>query len=224
MFARRFKPTLFARIKDFVWPRIGFRRSVKYIRHRLVRLPGTPYTIAGGFACGAAVSFTPFIGFHFILGAICAWTTRSSIIASAIGTAVGNPWTFPFIWTFVYNLGTWMLGAKSDDAAPMESLSRFFQELWSLIGNGILWLGGMLQADAISTESAVETLNTVGLTVLWPMFLASIPTALVVWIIFYFPLKYLVAGYQSARRARIDEQLARNRTAFKNGDGSDAAV
>ena len=224
MFARRFKPTFLARIREFVWPRIGFRRSVRYVRHRLVRLPGTPYTIAGGFACGAAVSFTPFIGFHFILGVICAWLTRSSIIASAIGTAIGNPWTFPFIWAFVYNLGSTMLGTNNADAAPMESLSRFFKELWSLIGNGILWLGGMLEADAISTENAVETLKSLGLTVLWPMFLASIPTAVVVWIIFYFPLRYLVAGYQGARRARMDAQLAKNRTALNNGDGSDKAI
>ena len=32
-------------------------------------MPGTPYRIAAGFACGAAISFTPFLGLHFVLAA-----------------------------------------------------------------------------------------------------------------------------------------------------------
>ena len=43
-----------------------------------------------GFACGAAVSFTPFIGFHSALAALLAWSIGGNILASAIGTAVGH--------------------------------------------------------------------------------------------------------------------------------------
>jgi hypothetical protein len=35
---------------------------------------------------------------HFVLSALLAYIARANIIASAIGTVVGNPWTFPFIW------------------------------------------------------------------------------------------------------------------------------
>ena len=124
MFARRNKIPIVAKVRDFFWPRIGFMRSSRYVGHRLARLPGSPYAIACGFAWGAAVSFTPFVGLHFIISGICAYFTRASIIASAIGTAVGNPWTFPFIWALVYNMGVTMLGMdKGQGPPPMETLA-----------------------------------------------------------------------------------------------------
>jgi uncharacterized protein (DUF2062 family) len=49
-----------------------------------------------------------------------AWLIRANIIASAIGTAVGNPWTFPFIWWWVYNLGAWIIGIEPVDKISIE--------------------------------------------------------------------------------------------------------
>lgn len=60
---------------------------------------------------------TPLMGFHFVLAGLLAWIIGGSILASAIGTAVGNPWTFPFIWLWIYNLGSWMLGSP-DQLGP----------------------------------------------------------------------------------------------------------
>ena len=77
---------------------------------KLKSLHGTPYSIAAGFACGVAISFTPFIGFHLILAAITAWIVRGNIVSSAIGTLIGNPWTFPFIWIAVLSTGHFLLG------------------------------------------------------------------------------------------------------------------
>ena len=91
MFKRREKISVFSRVGDFFWPQSGWKRSSHYLFHRLARLPGTPYSIAAGFACGAAVSFTPFVGLHFVLGGVFAYIIRGNILSSAIGTAVGNP-------------------------------------------------------------------------------------------------------------------------------------
>ncbi len=99
-----------SRARNLVWPQSGWRRASRYLAHRVRRLPGTPYAIAAGFACGAAVSMTPFPGFHFLLAGLLAWAIGGSILASAIGTAVGNPWTFPFIWIWIYQSGSWLLG------------------------------------------------------------------------------------------------------------------
>ena len=60
-----------------LWPRRGWTRMALYIQHRLGRLPGTPYRIAAGFACGAAISFTPFLGLHFVLAALGALALRT---------------------------------------------------------------------------------------------------------------------------------------------------
>ncbi len=110
MFRRRDKTGWGARIREFIWPRKGWRRAGVYYVHRVKRLPGSPYSIAAGLACGAAMSFTPFVGLHFLGAALVAWMIGGNLIASAIGTAVGNPWTFPFIWALIYRVGCWMLG------------------------------------------------------------------------------------------------------------------
>jgi uncharacterized protein (DUF2062 family) len=118
MFKRRRPLPFYRKFKETLWPRAGFRRSIKYVAHRLSRLPGTPYRIAAGFACGAAVSFTPFVGFHILLAMFLALLIRGNLIASGIGTVVGNPWTFPFIWTWLYASGRWLLGQESGGDLP----------------------------------------------------------------------------------------------------------
>ena len=134
MFKRR-KPLPYHRkLEQLFWPRRGFHRSTKYIAHRLRRLPGTPYRIAAGFASGAAASFTPFIGFHFVLAAILAILLRGNLVASAIGTVVGNPWTFPFIWTWLYSSGHWLLGNDISDTLPEKlSISYVFDNFWAVL-------------------------------------------------------------------------------------------
>jgi len=120
VFRRRTKRSIGARIVSFIWPSMGWRRTGAYYAIRIKRLPGTPYSIACGFALGTAVSFTPFIGFHFVMAAIFAYLIRANIIASALGTALGNPWTFPFIWTGIYWLGGKILGYKKGVELPEE--------------------------------------------------------------------------------------------------------
>ncbi len=182
MFKRRIQKTLGDKILGFFWPTIGWRRAWAYIMLRLARLPGSAYSIAGGFACGAAMSFTPFVGLHFVLSAILAWSIRANIIASVIGTAVGNPWTFPFIWTWLYQTGTWMVSGERLEGAAKPDFSEIF--------------GHMLQA--LVSWDAAYILETAP-PVFWPMFVSSLPTTFVVWWVFYLPLNYTIQGYQNRR-------------------------
>ena len=182
MFRRSQQLSLGRKVLGFFWPAMGWRRSVKYTLHRLARLPGTPYSIAGGFACGAAISFTPFVGLHFVISAIVAWAIRANILASAIGTAVGNPWTFPFIWAWLYQTGTWIVtgGERQQIAAPD------FVEIFGHIMEAFLGFDG---------QYLIET----AAPIFWPMLVSSIPTGFAVWWVFYLPLKYIVQGYQDRR-------------------------
>ena len=133
LFRRRHYPGLLLRVRELFWPRAGWWRVSYYLMHRVRRLPGTPHGIAVGFAFGAAISFTPFIGFHFALAALLTWAIGGSILASAIGTAVGNPWTFPFIWIWCYRLGTWMLGSGHVDLSADLSISFIFDNPWRVL-------------------------------------------------------------------------------------------
>jgi len=134
LFRARSKPGPGQRLRQIVWPRSGWRRAANYLWYRVVRLPGTPYSIAAGLACGAAMSFTPFVGFHFMLAALLAWALGANIIASAIGTVVGNPWTFPLIWLWTYELGAWMVGLEPGHAPHFElSLSYLVDNAYRLL-------------------------------------------------------------------------------------------
>ncbi len=193
MFKRRIQKTLGDKILGFFWPAIGWRRAWAYTVHRLARLPGSAYSIAGGFACGAAMSFTPFVGLHFVLSAIMAWSIRANILASVIGTAIGNPWTFPFIWTWLDQTGTWMVSGEGLETAAKPDFSEIF--------------GHMLQA-LLSWD--VPYLLETATPVFWPMFVSSLPTAFVVWWVFYLPLKYTIQGYQNRRLRNRSGTPARN--------------
>jgi len=109
-----------------MWPRTGWRRAVSYVVHRVRRLPGTPHSIAAGVACGAAISFTPLMGFHFLLSALFAWLIGGNVFASAVGTALGNPWTLPLIWVSTYQLGNIMLFADPDAIPEALTIAYMF--------------------------------------------------------------------------------------------------
>jgi len=105
MFRRRKPLSMLRQLRAFIWPERGFRRLFSYLFQRIIRLPGSPAFIASGFAAGVAASFTPFLGLHFILAAALAMLFRGNVLASAIGTFFGNPWTFIFIWLADYKVG-----------------------------------------------------------------------------------------------------------------------
>src|SRR5690606_13958923 len=87
------------KLRNAVWPRMGLRRYSRYLRMRVLRLSASPHAIGAGVAAGAAVSVFPLIGLHFVLRFILAFQTRGNMIAAAIGTAFGNPLTFPLFFS-----------------------------------------------------------------------------------------------------------------------------
>ena len=97
---------------------INLKRASLFYFLKLVRVKDTQDKLAIGFACGSMVSFTPFIGFHFFLAIIFAYILRGNIVASLIGTFIGNPFTFPFIWLFIYKVGN--IFFKNDQNVSLE--------------------------------------------------------------------------------------------------------
>lgn len=147
LFGRRRRRSWFGYLREGLWPSAGWTRAARYVKHRVRRLPGSAYSIAAGLACGAAVSFTPFLGFHFLLAALAALLLGGNVLASAVGTAVGNPWTFPIIWSWIYLLGRWLQGKPAiADLPDSLSLHYIFAHPWEVFWPMVL--GGIPSAAA----------------------------------------------------------------------------
>lgn len=170
---RRDQKSVSRHIRDVFWPSMGFYRLARYYKHRMGRLSGSPYAVACGFAVGVAVSMTPFIGFHLLMGAALTWLLRGSIVAMALGTVTaGNPWTFPLIWYSTFKIGEAMM--REGLAAPSAPVHMSLQDLIS---------------------HPVE--------LLLPMTIGSLPLAFVFSAASFYIVRRLVRGYQDVRRARI---------------------
>ena len=177
LFKRRHKPSLTSRAYRLLWPRRGPVRAAKYVWHRLARMPDTSHRLAAGFASGAAVSFTPFLGFHFGLAFVVAFLVRGNFIAAAIGTAVGNPWTFPFFFALAGQTANLILGEGAAINVPPFAWDAFSAAPIAYVGN--------LLAS------------------LYPLIIGSIPIALTAWLLSYLGLKGVIAGYKKARHRRV---------------------
>ena len=111
---------------------IKIKRASLFYFLKLIRVKDSQEKLAIGFACGSMVSFTPFIGFHFLLAVIFAYIFRGNIVASLIGTFIGNPFTFPFIWIFIYNIGN--IFFKNDQNFALElSFQSFFDQSYEIL-------------------------------------------------------------------------------------------
>ncbi|MGH6918009.1 MAG: DUF2062 domain-containing protein [Geminicoccaceae bacterium] len=120
MFRRRHQIPLWQRLRRWLWPHIGWRRTGAYLFKRVTRLSDTPHSIAAGVACGVAISFTPFIGFHLLGAFLLCLLVRGNYVAAAVGTLAGNPWTLPFMWLAAYKLGHALMGGRLAEMAPAQ--------------------------------------------------------------------------------------------------------
>jgi uncharacterized protein (DUF2062 family) len=164
--------------REWLWPSSGWFAFLRWLELVLKRKSGSAHEIAIGFSAGVFISFLPIVGFHFLGGALVAFLLGGNILASAIGTFVGNPWTFPLIWLASYDLGNWILGVENARALPTTL------ELKSIYQNPGHWFTHFL----------------------WPMFVGGAPMGVVAAILFYFPLRYNIEQYRQRRAQMLRER------------------
>jgi len=174
MFKRKNPRPWYGHAKEWVWPSSGWGRTAQYLGHRVVRIPDTPASIAAGLAFGAAISFTPFIGLHLAFSIGVAWAARANLVAAAIGTLLGNPWTFPLIWLVTYKTGAAFLGLD----------------------------GGLDISEFMAGFNLFENPYDYLKPVLIPLLLGSVPYILGVWVLVYFPTKNLIEVKRRRRRRK----------------------
>ncbi len=93
-----------------------------------------------GFTCGAMLSFTPFVGIHFLIAGFIAYLINASIFMAAVGTLIGNPWTFPFMWWASLKLGKWVFGHTALDILDQDfEIQNIFSDIFTIM---IPWIVG----------------------------------------------------------------------------------
>lgn len=181
LFRRRKPADLWERVRTALWPRRSFGRSAQYFAKRVLRLTATPHAIAAGVAAGVFASFTPFVGFHFVIAAIVAWAMAGNVIASAFGTAIGNPITFPFIWGATLQTGRFIIHDphQPGDEMTVGLMLRHleFSQLWDPI--------------------------------LKPMTVGAIPLGIGAALLFYLVTRYATITFRAQRRKKLAERARR---------------
>lgn len=130
VFQRRDKKTFWQN----AYPSSGWKRALGYIWLRLKRRPGSPDYIAKGFAIGILISFTPFIGIHFVGAIVLAWLFRADIIASVLASMLINaPITFGVIFPLTYRVGKAILNLRPRLAdVQIDSYNELMNQIWPI--------------------------------------------------------------------------------------------
>ena len=184
MFKRKIPLTNAQKLREMLWPKMGWIRVLKLYRARIIRLASPARTIAANMAGGAAMSFTPFFGLHIFAAMGFSWLIGAgvNVIAAVTGSFLGNPWTFPFLFFTSNRVGQWVLDAVGYNDEVMEVDVNLISEQQNTIHNFLFdhfW------------------------EVFFPTAVGGTIMAIVSWPIFYYSFYYMVKGAQQARRLRL---------------------
>ena len=186
-FGRKKKKRLIVSIYSFLKIFFAFSRTKKYISLSIKRIKGTPQALSLGLATGIAVSFTPFIGLHALLAIFISWIIGGSMAAALIGTLFGNPWTFPFIWYFTFEIGQFInYGFLSyEEEFSFKVIKKEVSTLLAIVKNIIIF------ANIFELEENVAKLKLIPF-----MVVGSIPLVFISWIFSYFSFLIIFKSYK----------------------------
>ena len=186
-FGRKKKKRISSIIFNFIRVFFAFSRTKKYISLSIKRIKGTPQALSLGLATGIAVSFTPFIGLHALLAIFISWIIGGSMAAALIGTLFGNPWTFPFIWYFTFEVGQFIsYGFLSYDVEfSFKSIKKEIYALLGILKNIVVF------ANMLELEENAEKLKLIPF-----MIIGSIPFVFLIWLLSYFSFLKIFKSYR----------------------------
>ena len=208
MFKRRERRSLFRFFYEVIFSLKGISRAIGYVGIRLKRIPDTPHKISLGMSCGIFASFTPLFGLHFLIAGLLSYVFRANVLASLIGTFVGNPITFPIITVFNLKLGEWILGSSEYSSDDGGKIFEDFLDFIFLIYKSLF-------TDGSIGENSVPRMNEFFNGVFIPYSLGGLIFGVIIAIISYFLLRPLVSAYQKKRDSlkakRLKKKLMRRK-------------
>ena len=208
MFKRRERRSIFRFFYEVIFSLKGISRAIGYVGIRLKRIPDTPHKISLGMSCGIFASFTPLFGLHFLIAGLLSYVLRANVLASLIGTFIGNPITFPIITVFNLKLGEWFLGSNEYSSGDGGKIFEGFLDFIFLIYKSLFTEGSI-------GENSVPRMNEFLYGVFIPYSLGGLILGISVAIISYFLLRPLVSTYKKKRDSlkarRLKKKLMRKR-------------
>ncbi|AKO98358.1 MAG: DUF2062 domain-containing protein [Marinovum algicola] len=192
------KPTLRA-LWEFFWPRGGWGRAARYVKHRLRRLPDPPEKIARGIWAGVFTTFTPFYTLHFLVAAFLAFIMRGNILAALLGTFFGNPLTYVPIAVISLQTGYFLLGHEFSPHIERTLTGKFVDAGEDLTRNFWAWVKG-------------QPPDWHGLEVFWddvfyPYMIGGIIPGIVAATAAYLVAEPLIRAYQARRKGALKKRL-----------------
>ena len=202
VFKRRDPLGWWAWLREQVYPRGGFKRAIRYVIHRMRRLPDQPHRVARGVFAGSFIGFLPLPGLQFLAAWGAARLIRGNVLAALLGTFNTNPITTPPFAVFSVWLGHWMLGIKAplNGHYLMNALENAVHDLW----NNFMAIFGPEEAQ---WDGLIQFWNEIYL----PWFIGALGPAIVISAIAYYLTIPLVTAYQKARAATAQERGERRR-------------
>lgn len=171
LFKRRKRQSLWSRVRNLIWPKMGWARTFNYIKHRVLRLPSSASSIALGLASGCVVSWTPTFGFHILQCFVFCLLVRANFLAALLGTTFGNPWTFPILLWCSYQVGSYVLM--------------------------FLGYGDLLLFDP--DMHLIEKFKEYPVEIFMPMLVGGYTLVFITFPLFYFPFYYMVKAGRAAQ-------------------------
>lgn len=199
VFKRRDKRPFWRVVFEALWPRGGWGRAARYVRHRLNRLPDPPDKIARGIFAGVFVTFTPFYGLHFLIAAILAVIMRGNILASLLSTFFGNPLTYVPIGIISMKSGYWLLGLE--DTGEHGSIGKKFVKAGEDLWNNFVAMFTPDKADWSALRVFYDE-------VFFPYLIGGIIPGIIAGLVCYFLSLPLITAYQNRRKGVLKAKLA----------------
>lgn len=201
VFKRRDKRPIWKIVAEFFYPRGGWLRAARYVRHRLHRLPDPPHKISRGIWAGVFTTFTPFYGLHFFIAAFIAFVMQGNIIAALLATFFGNPLTYVPIAVVALSTGHWLLGTEFDPEHVERSLGGKFAD-----AGHDLWHN--IKALYTGTEPDWRGLSVFFDEVFFPYMIGGILPGIITATICYYIAVPVIRVYQNRRKGRIKAKFA----------------
>jgi uncharacterized protein (DUF2062 family) len=164
----------------------GWRIVKSYMRigvRRLSRLRASPHEIALGCAIGAFASITPLLGAQTIIAVALTALVRANIPAAILGTFVGNPLSWPFIWASTYAVGLKIIGFEG--VFDPNALGHNALQLWA--------------AFLENSPQLLDATTALLRPLLLPMLAGSLPIGLFTAAIVYYISKSVVLAWRTRR-------------------------